>query len=131
MPIGALILLLAVETLALVRRQPLAGPATTVLLVGGVVGCWLAGFTGWFAARGFVGPDVFIHRWSGVALTIVVSVTWWLWWRLRRQAVSDEVPRPAARWYVFALLVILALLIVTGHYGNILVRDDPDWLWSL
>jgi uncharacterized membrane protein len=56
-------------------------------------------------------------------LAVSNLIAWVLWVLTRREARW-------AWWYGLALVVVVALVVVTGHYGNTITRGDPNWLWS-
>ena len=123
-PIALLMVLCLEQFWTALRKKPLAQGSSGLLVCIGALGSVFAAVTGWFAAEyGFSGLDLAIHRWAGIVLTVMALLTWFLWWRTRMNPA-------VARWYVLALVIVFALLVVTGHYGNILTRGDPDSLWA-
>lgn len=67
---------------------------------------------------GFTGPGVDHHRWAGTALAFAAVLIW---------AWRADAPRSFGRIWPVAMVAMLALLIVTGHFGGLLTHG-PDYL---
>ena len=87
-----------------------------------------AGVSGFIAGQkvSFAGDALSVHRITGILATISSSLTMAvLWWPSSRSGGR------ARLFYLLALYPTLALVIVTGHYGNIIVRGDASYLWRV
>ncbi len=125
LPVGLLLVAALAELLRLATRS--AALATTVrfCLALGAVGALTAAGTGWFAGEfhGYVGEDLFWHRWLGVGtaglalVTLIVGEVA----RSRRNAAAAN----ARGWNVVASCLVIgaaALVAITGHYGGTMVH---------
>ena len=117
LPIG--ILLLAVVLEALSRRDRFANlrPATSLAWLLGALSALLTVALGYMHASepGFTGPDVNYHRWAGTALAFSAVLIWV--WRI-------EAPRLFGKVWPVPLLVVVALMTITGHLGGNLTHGS-------
>jgi hypothetical protein len=67
---------------------------------------------------GFSGAGVAPHRWAGTGLAFVAVLVW---------AWRADAPASFAKAWPAGMAAIVALLIITGHYGGVLTHG-PDYL---
>ncbi|HEU4624321.1 MAG TPA: c-type cytochrome domain-containing protein [Steroidobacteraceae bacterium] len=124
-PVGVLLLAVGMETLARTPRFFVAGhsplePAMPLIWGTGAVAALATVALGYMHASepGFTGAGVNHHRWAGTALAFTAVLIW---------AWRADAPQTFAKIWPLALVVIVALLIVTGHLGGVLTHG-PDYL---
>lgn len=111
LPIG--ILMLAVLMEFLVRKpkfKALESSINLVWLVGGIsaVATIVLGYMH-VTEGGFDGPGVNLHRWSATSLALLAFIAW---------AWRGEARRSYGKYWMAPSVGIIALLILTGHYGG-------------
>jgi hypothetical protein len=125
LPIGFIMLLAALEALALLPRFKGLGPANRVILGLTVPAVICTAATGWLLARAgdYEAALLVWHRWTGVAVALCVLVLFLIeragWQRTYRAGLG------------FTLLLVA----LTGHLGgslthgrNYLIEFAPSWL---
>jgi hypothetical protein len=126
LPVGVLMLAVGLEILARVprflpadRRSPLE-PAMPLIWGAGALAAVATVASGYMHASepGFTGEGVSHHRWAGTALAFT-SVLVWAW--------RGDAPKSFAKVWPFAMVAIVALLFVTGHFGGLLTHG-PTYL---
>jgi hypothetical protein len=124
-PVGVLILAVGME--ALVRwprfsaaRRAAFEPAMPLIWGFGALSAVATVALGSMHASepGFTGAGVDHHRWAGTLLAFVAVLIW---------AWRADAPASFAKIWPAGMAVIVALLIVTGHYGGMLTHG-PDFL---
>jgi hypothetical protein len=127
-PVGVLMLAIGMEGLSrwprlfVDGRSPLE-PAMPLIWGFGALAAVATVALGYMHASepGFAGSAVDNHRWAGTALAFA-SVLIWAW--------RSDAPASFARIWPAGMLLVAALLIVTGHYGGALTHG-PDFLSEL
>lgn len=114
LPIGLLLLLLALELLARLRRFPGANASTNYVLALLVPSALASAVCGWMlAASGEYNYEILrIHRWLGTATALLCALTAvlrWLRWK---------------RGYEGCLFLSVAVLIVASHFGGTLTHGS-------
>jgi uncharacterized membrane protein len=128
-PIAMLSIAALVEFLQIVRRKPGLSPATFTLSVVGVVSSMLATLMGWASAGGKApGETIELHRWAGVATTLVaIGATVLV--VLARNAQGRIVQ--AARGSLFLGMILVS---IAGHWGGQINYGDSyyadAWPWA-
>ena len=111
LPIGILLLAVLMEFLA---RKPkfkaLESSLNLVWLVGGITAV-ITIVLGYMhiTEGGFDGPGVNLHRWSATLLALLAFIIW---------AWRSEAYRSYGKYWMAPSAGILALLVLTGHYGG-------------
>jgi len=124
-PVGVLMLAVGLEVLArwprflVAQRSPLE-PAMPLVWGAGALAAVATVALGYMHASepGFEGAGVEHHRWAGTALAFVAVLIW---------AWRADAPKSFARLWPVGMLAIIALLVITGHYGGVLTHG-PDYL---
>jgi uncharacterized membrane protein len=118
-PIALLLTAGAIEGWGVWRQRDSLAPVVRLNLSLGALGAVLAAVTGWSRAgtMGFE-PDLksslFLHRWAGVTTAILSLFLVGLWhW-------SEGMPG-RRRWARMMLFLLVILVVVTGHWGSVLV----------
>ncbi len=125
MPVGVLLLAVGMEVLArwprffVDGRSPLE-PAMPLVWGFGALSAVLTVALGSMHASepGFTGAGVDHHRWAGTALAFTAVLIW---------AWRADAPMSFAKVWPSGVAAIVALLIVTGHFGGVLTHG-PDYL---
>jgi hypothetical protein len=124
-PVGVLLLAVGMEALArwprfFVADRSVLEPAMPLIWAFGALSAVATVVLGTMHASepGFSGAGVEHHRWSGTALAFTAVLIW---------AWRADAPRSFARVWPVGMLAIVALLIVTGHFGGVLTHG-PDYL---
>lgn len=124
-PVGVLLLAVGMEALARWPRRFVAGrsvlePAMPLIWAFGALSAVATVVLGTMHASepGFSGAGVEHHRWSGTALAFTAVLIW---------AWRADAPLSFARIWPAGMVAIVALLIVTGHFGGVLTHG-PDYL---
>lgn len=113
LPIGFITFLAVIELAVLGTRFKEAAPARQLLLLLSTVSVLMAAGCGWLLAwSGEYGEALFWHKWLGTALVPVVIVLQFLF---RRRSIAA---------YRVWLGFTMALLVVAGHFGGVLVRGE-------
>jgi uncharacterized membrane protein len=124
-PVGVLLLAIGMEALArwprlfVDGRSPLE-PAMSLIWGFGALSAMATVALGYMHASepGFTGAGVEHHRWAGTALAFTAVLIW---------AWRAEAPKSFARVSPVGRVVLVVLLIMTGHYGGALTHG-PDYL---
>jgi len=125
LPVGVLLLAIGMEVLARMPRFFVEGrsplePAMPLIWGCGALAAVITVALGYMHARepGFTGPGVEHHRWAGTALAFTAVLIW---------AWRADAPKSFGKVWPVGMVAILALLIVTGHFGGLLTHG-PDYL---
>jgi uncharacterized membrane protein len=124
-PVGVLMLAVGMEVLSrwprffVDQRSPVEG-AMPLIWGTGAAAAVATVVLGYMHASepGFTGPGVDHHRWAGTVLAFTAVLIW---------AWRADAPRSFAKVWPAGMLAIVALLIVTGHFGGVLTHG-PDYL---
>jgi hypothetical protein len=124
-PVGVLILAVGMEVMArwprffVEARSPLE-PAMPLIWGFGALAALATVALGYMHASepGFTGAGVDNHRWAGTALAFTAVLIW---------AWRAEAPKSFAKIWPVGLAAIVALMIVTGHFGGVLTHG-ADYL---
>ena len=124
-PVGVLMLAVGMEVLArwprffVEQRSPLE-PAMPLIWGFGALAAVATVALGYMHASepGFTGAGVNHHRWAGTALAFTAVLVW---------AWRADAPKSFAAVWPVGMIAIVALLIVTGHFGGMLTHG-PDYL---
>jgi hypothetical protein len=124
-PVGVLILAVGMEVLTrwprcfVETRSPLE-PAMPLIWGFGALAALATVALGYMHATepGFIGAGVDRHRWAGTALAFTAVLIW---------AWRADAPGSFAKFWPIGVVVIVALLIVTGHFGGALTHG-ADYL---
>jgi hypothetical protein len=124
-PVGVLMLAIGMEALSrwprflVDGRSPLE-PAMPLIWGFGALAAVATVALGYMHASepGFSGAGVNPHRWSGTALAFTAVLIW---------AWRADAPKSFARVWPVGMVALVALLIMTGHYGGALTHG-PDYL---
>lgn len=127
LPVGLLLAAAIAELLALLSRSGNLRHAARYCTWLGAIGALVAATLGWFHMGwdlhhddALVGP----HRWLGTGLA--------LWSVLLVVLVECAHRRPqghARTWYRLALLAGAILLLITAHYGGMIVHGPDYYTW--
>jgi mono/diheme cytochrome c family protein len=124
-PVGVLLLAVGMEALArwprfFVEGRSVLEPAMRLIWAFGALSAVATVVLGTMHASepGFSSAGVEHHRWSGTALAFTAVLIW---------AWRADAPQTFARVWPAGMLAIVALLIVTGHFGGVLTHG-PDYL---
>jgi hypothetical protein len=124
-PVGVLLLAVGMEALARMPRFLVDGrsalePAMPLIWGFGALAAVTTVALGYMHASepGFSGPGVDRHRWAGTALAFTAVLIW---------AWRAEAPKSFGKLWPVGMVAILALLIVTGHFGGLLTHG-PGYL---
>jgi hypothetical protein len=124
-PVGVLMLAIGMEALSrwprffVDGRSPLE-PAMSLIWGFGALSAVATVALGYMHASepGFAGHGVENHRWAGTALAFTAVLIW---------AWRAEAPKSFAIVSPIGMVALVALLIMTGHYGGALTHG-PDYL---
>ena len=124
-PVGVLLLAVGMEVLArwprlfVEARSPLE-PAMPLIWGFGALAAMGTVALGYMHASepGFTGAGVDHHRWAGTALAFTAVLVW---------AWRADAPKSYAKVWPIGAVVIVALLIVTGHFGGV-ITHGADYL---
>jgi uncharacterized membrane protein len=123
-PIALLVIALLADLLG--RR-----PAARFCLGFGALGALAAAGLGWLAGESTPGTkadQLFLHRWSGIAVAALALVTWALYQRRTREGGPSEGHPGWVRWLLVALALSVSL---AGHWGGELSWGEgyltPPW----
>ena len=118
LPIGMLIAVGFLEGLAFFRKNERLRVVSGPLLILGTLCAILAAASGWLHALegGFEESAIYNHRWSGVGTAALASLAVFARWKV-----------PASRVYGLVLVLLIAALILAGHYGGLLTHG-PGYL---
>lgn len=124
----ALIVVAGVIELIRIRKPPSPGadPVFYCLLFG-ALGAIVSAATGWILAEDFTSEsrELFFHRWLGVAVAGLASLTWIL------SLLARSGQRGWARaTYRLGLALSIVLVTIGGHLGGVLVHGE-DYLWEV
>jgi len=108
LPIGMILAALLLQVLAGRARYASLRPAAPVVLLMGVAAAFLSCLTGWVLSLSgeYDASLVGWHMWMGISLTFV---GFYVWVRVRQRGFD--------RTQTILSLLLLALIIVTGHLG--------------
>lgn len=120
-PVGVLLLAVGMEVLArwpkpfAADRQSPIEPAMSLIWGAGTLAAVVTVALGYMHASepGFSGAGVSHHRWAGTGLAFTAVLVW---------AWRGDAPKSFAKVWPVAMVVIVALLVVTGHYGGVLTH---------
>jgi uncharacterized membrane protein len=120
LPIGMLLLAIVAELLGRRAAWTAWRPLVPLALLIGAWSAILAGIVGLLLSDwGSYDPAVLRwHRWLGLTVPVLATATWWL----RDRAESGE--ERAHRGYPFAVVALLAVILVGGHLGGTLTRGE-------
>jgi uncharacterized membrane protein len=118
LPIGMLLAALLLQALSTRKKYTGLRPAVPVVLLAGLISAVLSCMTGYLLSLSGDYDDSLVswHMWMGISLTILSAVLYF--WILRRGV--DRV-------YIILSLLLLVLIVVTGHLGGSLTHG-PDYL---
>lgn len=124
----ALIVVAGVIELIRIRKPPTPGadPVFYCLLFG-ALGAIVSAATGWVLAEDFSSESrtLFFHRWLGVGVAGLASVTWFL------SLLARSGERGWARaTYRLGLALSIVLVSIGGHLGGVLVHGE-NYLWEV
>jgi hypothetical protein len=124
-PVGVLLLAIGMEALSRWSRFFVDGrsslaPAMPLIWGFGALAAVATVALGYMHASepGFSGEGVDHHRWTGTALAFTAVLIW---------AWRADAPKSFAKVWVVGMVALVALLIMTGHYGGALTHG-PDYL---
>lgn len=114
LPIGFLLLLGALELLSHHPRFHQVNAGAGVILGLSVLTSLATVLAGWLlaGAGGYDENLLRIHRWTGVGVAVACALTWILW------------QRAMVRAYRFSLLLTVALVGASGHFGGSLTHGS-------
>ena len=114
LPIGFLVALAAIETLALLPRFRHAAAASEIILALAIPAAICSATCGWLLSLddGYNSDLIFWHKWLGTALSPTIIVLFFL----QR--------RPGKSLYRVALLLTMILLAVVGHLGGSITHGE-------
>jgi mono/diheme cytochrome c family protein len=118
LPVGFLLAALLLQALSAKEKHSQLRSAIPVILLTGAVSAVLSCITGWLLASGGDYDDSLVswHRWMGISLAILSLI---IYFRLRKRGFD--------RLHNILLLVLLILIIITGHLGGSLTHGS-DYL---
>lgn len=116
LPIGVLFVIIATETIALVKRDPsqphTPWPLRRTLATLLALTALFTALTGWFLAGDTTGDTVQLHRWLGIAFAALTP------------ALLLFTLRSAPRAYLATLGLTAALSLPVGHFGATLTHGE-------
>jgi uncharacterized membrane protein len=117
LPIGILLLAVLLEIASRRTRFAHFAPSVPAIWLLGAASAIVTAVLGYLHARegGFDGAAVEAHRIAGTSLAILATGTWLV--RVKHGALYDRA------WPVFSLVVV-ALLVLTGHFGGNLTHGN-------
>jgi hypothetical protein len=125
LPVGVLLLAVGMEALArwprlFVNDHSVLEPAMPYIWGFGALTAVMTVVLGSMHASepGFSGAGVDHHRWAGTALAFTAVLVW---------AWRSDAPTSFSKVWPAGMAAIVALLIVTGHFGGVLTHG-PDYL---
>ncbi len=124
-PIALIIAAGLAELCSLTQRRTGMTSAVTFCLLLGTAGAVLSAISGWVFAmeQGYViemtTETASLHRWLGVLTALAAPVLLWV----------DLLSNKDRRFFRFCLVVLIALVMATGHFGGVLVYGES--LFSL
>ncbi len=125
LPLGVLLLAVGMEVLARrarfrVDERSVLEPAMSLVWGFGALTAVATVVLGFMHASepGFSGAGLDRHRWAGTALAFTAVLVW---------AWRADAPASFAKTWPAGMAAIVALLVVTGHFGGVLTHG-PDYL---
>ncbi|NCI45587.1 c-type cytochrome domain-containing protein [Sediminibacterium soli] len=114
LPIGFLLLAIIFQWLAAIQKYAALAPAIRVSYLLGAVSAVLSCISGWLLSSGgeYDPQTVFFHQWFGISLAVIAFLAYFLTAKangLLQRVVS---------------LVLLVLMIITGHLGGTLTHGE-------
>lgn len=121
-PIGLLVTAALVEIYGSLRRFSTPTVTAVVMTLCGALGALVASILGWELAEHTTHPDaetvVELHRWGGVAATVLAAVAG----ALGGLALRGRI---ALRWpFRVALFITAIIIILTAHWGGELIYGE-------
>lgn len=125
-PIGVLFALFLLELAYIFRKFQNIEPAHWFLLIIGTLGAITAAAFGWFLSweGGYDEVTIFRHKWTGVGVAGLCVLAIFV-----RAFYSYTMKHRIRHAYRGILILIVALLCITGHYGGNLTHGE-DYLFE-
>ncbi|RIA08611.1 putative membrane protein [Flavobacteriaceae bacterium MAR_2010_72] len=121
LPIGFLMIAILLEFYFRNKMSPGKRKSIIFILVLGAVGSIIAALFGWLLAEegGFNEDTLFWHRWLGISTAVIAILALWSKYKSQRKV------------YIFSLVALSALLMLTGHFGGSLTHGSDYLLQPL
>ena len=119
-PIALLLVTALLEAASRALKRPTLADAARVTLALAAISGVAAVALGWLAMGFELGKDDQtheLHRWIGSGLGVLVLATWWA-----REALERRADRGRCLTYAVLLAVTVALTLVNGYLGGVLVH---------
>ena len=119
LPIGILLVALALDALARTPRFAAYAVTTPVVLLAGAWSAIAAAFLGLLLAdgRGYAAGTLEWHKRIGIALAVLATAAY----ALRARGLPNGAPRT---WYRVCVMLLFIGLVVGGHLGGMLTHGD-------
>jgi uncharacterized membrane protein/uncharacterized protein YjbI with pentapeptide repeats len=118
LPIGILLLAIALDWHSRKERFILLQPAIPIILLMGAFTALFSCVTGYLLSQGgeYDGDTVGWHQWMGISLMVISFLYWWMKTQKRKETYSKVIS-----------VIALILLTITGHLGGSLTHGE-DYL---